>query len=843
MPVRATPDKVGFGRRTPAGRRCRAGYLRGHAAAPMRAAALGSGRHAVSLQAGLVLLLLAGALVLLLSGRVRVDVVALLVLASLALTGILTPAEALSGFSHPAVVTIWAVFILSAGLARTGVGNLVGRQVLALSGGGELGLLLTVMLLTAGLSAFMSNVAVVALMLPVVMDVARSTGIPPARLLLPLAYAALLGGVTTLVGTPPNILVAEALGQRGLRPFGIFAYTPVGAGVLLAGLAFLATVGRRLLPTRDPVREPSDALAPRLDARKGRAAETAADATDLEELYELREQLFVLRVQPGSALDGRPLAESRIGAALGLSVLAVLREDDTRLAPEPTLRLAAGDRLLVQGRPDRLAELRGRRDLTVAEESLGLERLAAGDDRIAEARLGPECRFLGHTVAGAGFRDWFGINVLGVARDPGGPRAPVPEARLKTGDRLLVQGSAEGLEALRAEPGVTVSPADDAELYRLEERLLLVRVPPESSLVGRTLRESRLGEAFGLNVLGILRDGDLRSAPSSQERLTAGDLLMVAAEPGALETLEALRELRPERAREAAAALRSQRVGLVEAVLSPRSDLAGHTLRGLEFRERYGLSVLAILREGEVIREDIRDLPLRFGDALLLFGPAERLRLLGVDRDFLVLTRSAQREPRREKAPLAVGLLLAVLAPVVLGWVQIAIAAVAGAALMVLFGCLTMEEAYRDIEWRAVFLVAGLLPLGLAMEQTGLATLLAHGLIGTAGPLGPRAVLAGVFAVTALGSQVIPPVAVVVVMAPVVLTAADTLALSPHALMMGMAMAASASFTTPIAQPANLLVMGPAGYRLSDYVRLGLPLTGVAFAVTLVLTPIFFPLR
>jgi len=206
-------------------------------------------------QIALVLTILGLAVALFATERLRMDLVALLVLGSLALTGLVSPSEALSGFSNPAVVTVWAVFILSGGLSRTGVANFVGRQVLRLAGQGEVRLVVTIMLTAGVMSAFMNNVGVAALLLPVVMDIARRTDRPPSKLLMPLAFGSLLGGMTTLIGTPSNILVSDALREHGLRPFQLFDYMPVGLVALLVGVGFMALVGRHLLPARDPIRE------------------------------------------------------------------------------------------------------------------------------------------------------------------------------------------------------------------------------------------------------------------------------------------------------------------------------------------------------------------------------------------------------------------------------------------------------------------------------------------------------------------------------------------------------------------------------------------------------------
>jgi len=203
---------------------------------------------------GLVLGILIVSGVLFVTEWIRMDVTALLVLATLAVTGLVQPNEALSGFSSPAVITVWAMFMLSAGLTQTGVTNVIGRQVLKLAGTGETRIVFVVMITSGVLSAFMANIGVAALMLPVVMDVARRTGRPPSRLLMPLAFASLLGGLTTLIGSSPNLLVSDALREAGHKPLELFDFLPVGGAVLLAVTVFFAVVARRWLPERDPGR-------------------------------------------------------------------------------------------------------------------------------------------------------------------------------------------------------------------------------------------------------------------------------------------------------------------------------------------------------------------------------------------------------------------------------------------------------------------------------------------------------------------------------------------------------------------------------------------------------------
>ena len=232
---------------------------------------------------------------------------------------------------------------------------------------------------------------------------------------------------------------------------------------------------------------------------------------------------------------------------------------------------------------------------------------------------------------------------------------------------------------------------------------------------------------------------------------------------------------------------------------------------------------------------------LRFGDALLLYGQRDRMRVLGLEPDFLVLTEAAQEAPRSNKAPIALLIMAAVLLPVAFDWLPIAITAVAGVVLMILTGCLTMDEAYRSIEWKAVFLIAGMLPLGIAMEQTGAANFLAEQVVNLVGPLGPRAVLAGLFILAALASQVMPNPAVAVLLAPIAFNTANDIGISPYPLMMAVAISASAAFLSPVGHSANVLVMGPGGYKFADYTKVGIPLTLVVLVVVLIAVPIFWP--
>jgi di/tricarboxylate transporter len=365
-------------------------------------------------------------------------------------------------------------------------------------------------------------------------------------------------------------------------------------------------------------------------------------------------------------------------------------------------------------------------------------------------------------------------------------------------------------------------------------------------LNGLTLSQSRLGDAVDVQILVLARQDGSALIPTSSDRIETGDRLIVsgAADMISILLMQGLEGVFIEDGTETTQPqiLENDQVGLMEVTLSPHSQLSGQTLTQLSFREKYGLTVMAIWRKGRAYRSDLRDIALQFGDALLLYGPWKKLNVLGREPDFLVLTETAQEPPREEKAKVALLIMAAVLAPVIMGWVPIYIAVVIGAACMVMTKCLTMEEAYRFIEWKAVFLIAGMLPLGTALDQTGAAKLLAEGVVGALGPYGPYAVLFGLLSITFIATSIIPTAALVVLMVPIALETSAGLGISPYALMMGIAMAASSSFTSPISHPANVLVMGPGGYRFIDFIKAGVPLTLLILAVLMVALPIFWPL-
>ncbi|MDH3255796.1 MAG: SLC13 family permease, partial [Acidobacteriota bacterium] len=636
-----------------------------------------------------------------------------------------------------------------------------------------------------------------------------------------------LGGLTTLIGTPPNILVSEILRENDLEPFGMFDFTPVGGAVLLAGIAFIAVAGRHLLPERDVRRE------------------SQGDDEDLGAIYSLGDELNVLVVPRGSALAGTSLADSRLGAVLGLNVLGILRSGKRDiLAPGSDSILEEGDRLLVEGRTDRLQERAGREYFDLEPGRLSSFDLLSRDVVVMRVEILPGCTFTGETLKSMNFRHSYGTIVLAIRRGDTIRRTQLETMELETGDVLLIQGSPDEIDILRSEPHLEISFPEAHEMEGLEERLMVVKLPADSPLVGATLAGSRLGDSFGIGVMGIVRGGTTNLMPDPEEVLRSGDSLLIKGRREALDALGGLRglELAADQTASEVVALESEQVGLAEVILSPRSTLEGKSLVDLHFREKYGLSVVAISRSGTIHRDDLRDMALRLGDALLLHGPREKLTVLGSEPDFLVLSEETAKPVRLSKAPLAALIMGSVVLSVVVGFLPIYIAAVAGAVAMVMTGCLSMDEAYRAIEWKAVFLIAGMLPLGIAMQKSGAATYLTHQVVALVGDFGPMAVVSALFLVTALSAQVMPTSAVAILMAPIALNTASDLAISHKALMIAVAAAASSSFMSPVAHPANVLIMGPGGYRFVDYVKVGLPLTIVCLVTVLLVLPAFWPL-
>jgi di/tricarboxylate transporter len=775
----------------------------------------------MTFEIGFLFLLLVLMVVLFLTEKIPVDLTAFTGLVILVLTGYLTADQAFTGFASSAVITMLGVFILGAALLQTGLADIVANQVHKWVGGREIVLVVTMMLVAGLLSCFMNNIAATAVLMPAVASICKRTRIAPSRLFMPLAFGAILGGTMTLVGTPPNILVAAILEQEELEPFRLFDFSPVGAVLLGVGIIFMVTIGRKLLP----VHEVGPAL---------------TESQALAEVYQLHDRLFSIRIPPSSGLDGVNLHEAQLGRTLGIQVVAITRNAETKPAPTPETVLQGGDLLLAEGNLADLNELLRVQGIKVRKASP--EELPPPIAGVSGMRavLSSDSPLLGQSLRNLDFRGRFGVVVVGIRRGEHLISAGLAEVELEDGDGILALGELRRLEELTQKPDFEASSIGIAALEELSAHLYLMRIPESSLLIGSTIEESRFGELVGVTVGGIVREGMTFLAVSPQERIRADDLLLVAGEPSRVIHLLEMGEVKLE-SKISEPVLESEEVGVAEASVAPRSRAAGKTLRDLSFREKYGLQVLGIWRAGELVRTGLANLSLRFGDALLLQGPLASMRRMAADRDFVVLSETGRVPPRTEKMPFALIGLLLMIGLVLSGWQPIQVAAFASATLVVLSGAITMEEAYRAIEWRAVFLVAAVLPVGFAMEKTGAALLLAENVVEFAGPWGPYVVLAAVVMLSSLLSQGLDGAPAVVLLAPVVFETAEQLGLSPYPIMMGVALAASAAFMTPFSHKANLLVMGAGGYRSMDYVKVGTPLTIILLLLMVFLIPLFFP--
>lgn len=605
-------------------------------------------------------------------GRIQVELVALLSLLALVLTGILDASQAMAGFGDPTVVMIAALFVVGEGLSRTGVTGWLGDRLLDWAGGSETRLLVLMMLGAALLSAFISNTGTVATLLPAVVAAAWRIGSTPSKFLIPLSFAASTGGLLTLTGSPPNIIVTNALADAGYRPFSFFEFGWIGLPLLLVATGFMVAGGRRLLPKRGAKQRPVD---------------VEASIDELTEAYSVDREVYRLRVRRGSQLIGNTLREAGLGSEFGILVVNIERAEERRerRLPHPLV------------------------SLTGEQEATGLG----------------------------------------------------PDTRVFEGDVLEVIGTQEALQ--RAMTHYT--------------RLSLL--PPVET-----------GEV-------------------EQLRWVSGE------------------------------------IGIAEVLITPRSAYIGKTIRQGQIAQKYDVQVISIRRREKSV--PLIEAKLRFGDSLLIRGTWEAIGLLAEERRNFVVVGSPEEMARESmglspRASVAVGALTMMVALMVGGWVPTVVAALLAALAMVLGGCLTTTEAYRAVNWESVILIAAMIPMSTALQVTGGVELLAGGLVNTLGQVHPLVLMAGIFGLTTVFSQVISNTATTVLVAPIVIKASLDLGVSPHPLLMVVAVSASTAFLTPIGTTTNLLVFSPGGYRFGDYWKTGLPLLLLFLGVSLVLIPVIWPL-
>jgi di/tricarboxylate transporter len=579
---------------------------------------------------------------MLLTERLRNDLVAVLVILALSISGALKPAEALAGFASEPAIVVAAIFVLSGALHRTGLSDLFGRWIGRMAGSSYGRALAVIMPAVALLSAFTHHLTTTAVMLPVTLNLAREKDIPPSKLLMPLSFAASLGTTITIIGAPAFLIASASLQQAGRPGLSIFSIAPIGLSLTLAGTLFMLLAGRFLLP-----------------AHKG--AESGANRFRLDQYF-------------------------------------------------------------------------------------------------TELAIRPDSPFLGKTVAAVEADPSYQFKVIGwVSQRRRVPR-PFGDRQLEAGDVLLIRTTPEEIVAFRKETGVELHP--------------------------------------------IEKYGDQANQAEGEAEEIA-DLL-------------------------------------VQAIVAPTAEIIGRTIAEVDFRRRYGAIVVGLWRKRGWIQQEMSRVKLRAGDVLVLQGDEQALGRVEGDAAFLMLVPfQGEAQPRR-KATVAGLIMLATVLATALNLLTIEIAALAGAAAMVLTGCISPRQAYRSIDARIYVFIAGALPLGAAMQQTGTATLLAGWLQGAIGGWSQPLVLAAVFALVAVLTQFMSDAATTALFAPVAVALAGALGQPPEPYVVTVAMAAVAAFLTPIGHHGNLLVYGPGRYRFADFVRAGTPLTVVVGIVVVLLAPVIW---
>lgn len=591
----------------------------------------------MEMDAILTLLVLVGAVTLFVTEKLPVDVVAMLVLASLLVLGLVTPTEALSGFSSEATITVAAMFVLSAGLAHTGALASLGRLFGRVKNGFLFMLLL--MLVVGPISAFVNNTAAVAVLLPLVLAASTANQQSPSQILIPMSYAAQMGGVCTLIGTSTNLLVNSMAKDLGHPGFGLFDFAPVGLITMAVGFVYLLLMRRWLLPKHAP-----------------------AAITDA---YELGKYITELRVMPESPLIGKSVAEAQLGEKHSVYVLELMRGEH---------------------------------------------------------------------------KHW-------------SPRAET----LREGDVLLVRGNLEKIKTLKDSSKLDFEPE-----FKLQD----------SQFSGE--------------------DGD-------------------------------------------------QAQVLVEAMVAPGARLAGHTLEALDFQWTYNATVLAVHRRGEVLREKLKDVNLNVGDVLLLLVPKSELKVLRANHNLIVLNEREEAALPKRKAWLAIGIMAAAITVAGLGWLPIVASAILGGIALVATRCIGNDQAYQAIDWRVIVLLAGVLPLGIAMQKSGLAQGIADFSVNWVGGFGPLAVLAAVYLTTALLTELMSNNAAAVLITPIAFTTAVSMGVSPTPFLVAVLFAASTSFATPVGYQTNTMVYNAGNYRFVDFMKMGIPLNLIFWGMAVFLIPKFFP--
>jgi di/tricarboxylate transporter len=738
-------------------------------------------------------------------------------LAILTALGIVPVNNAFSGFSSPAVVTMICTFFLGAALANTGVADRLGGYINSFAGSSETTSVAAVMVVAATLSAVMNNIAATVILLPTVTIVSQRSGVSLSRLMIPLAFGTVLGGTTTIIGTAPNIIVSDLLAEYGLRRFDFLDFTACGLALAVIGISYVSFFGRRHLP------------------KESGARHAIRKKENLQQLYELKERLFSLRIPDDASIDGMSLGELQVGGVLGVQIIAIQRGESRIISPQASDRVEVGDLLIARGRLSEIEQL---------VRFKGVELLESGEVELSEldvyfVQITVSEQLAGKSLRQHNFTESFQVAGVSVERDERLIEKGVSQVILRAGDQLTICGSRSALE------NFSMHFSYDVELMPLSSQAIAkktfwLQLPDITRLGNATLAEVRLGELTGHTVVGIYRNSELKLNPTADQKLLGGDLLLVSGSVSAFRRLIELSQLEVG-AEIAEPSLESQNYALIEALIAPRSRLIGRSIKDMSFREKYGFLVLAIWREGRPYRARLSDFKLKFGDALLLQGPRSKVSILADNPNFVTLADTKRTVPQRNRAWVALtGVFLMVLLSV-FRLQPVHLAAFIGAVFVTLLGAITMERAYRQIEWRVVLLVGALIPIGVAIENTGFASLAAGVAASSVGDYGAHAVLLALVLISSAISQSLDGSLAVILLAPVGVQIANQLGVSPYPFVMALTLAASVAFLTPFSHKANLLVMGVGGYKVKDYFKIGLPMTILIFITLVLVVPIVFP--
>lgn len=589
-----------------------------------------------------ILSLLLGALILFASEKIRADFVAMIVMLILIVTETVTITEGFSGFSNPAVITVIAMFILSSGIERTGVADRLGKLMVKVSGTNPIALTIMVMFTVGLMSAFMNNIGATVILITPVFAICRKINYPISKLLIPISFGSLLGGLTTVIGTPPNLLVSTALEDAGFQGFQMFDYLPTGLAVMGAGMLYMSLIGRHLIPKRE-------------------------SGGDLTAAYHLENYITEVSIPADSTLAGIRVRDAKLIREIGLTILRIRRSNGE------------------------------------------------------------------------------GITEM----------EPTPDTELRANDRLIVEGNLEKLFKV------------------IETRHLIIHIKTKIT----------------------------------DEELTG------------------------------------KRIRLAEVVLSHKARVIGQTIRQANVKRRYGMLALALRKRDRTIDLNYVDQPLDVGDVILVQGSPESLKELAGNDEFLVINHLEPKLRDTGKAPWALLSMAVAVVAAATGLLHISVAGFIGVLLMVFTGCIKIEQIYRDIEWRVIFLIACMMPLSVAMDDqhSGTATWIGEHIIGIAGNFGPYVVLLLLMICVMAITEVMSNAAAAVLMAPIGISVAVGMNLEPYPFLMAIAIGASSTFMTPIGHQANVLVYGLGGYRFTDFTRVGLPLNIIIIAITLYLVPRVWP--